>query len=180
MSVVRSVWVCWCSPRAAVCLPWTCVWIMLRPVIDGKVNHSRQMVCAPKSALGGVTVCVCVCMYVYECMDVCLSCNEWVWDQPSQASGQPAVRALSSSSVTWDSSWASSDSIHCKHAKVRSVKPRFPWVTPLREQVLSTNLIRLFVQTGETVPPTEISDETANKNAAVQAGRDIKYLYKQL
>lgn len=30
-------------------------------MIDGKVNHSRQMVCAAKSARGEVSVCVCVC-----------------------------------------------------------------------------------------------------------------------
>lgn len=103
MPLFKPVSACWCSLGAAVCLLWKCVWIMLSPVIDGKVNHSRQMLCTPKSVLGGVTLCV--CMYVYECMDVCLSCIEWVWEQPSQVSGQPAMHALSSSFVTQNSSW---------------------------------------------------------------------------
>ncbi len=47
---------------------------------DGKVNHSRQMVCAATAALGEyrLYMCVCVCVFARQCVHACLGYNESV------------------------------------------------------------------------------------------------------
>lgn len=46
--------------------------------MDGKVNHSRQVVCAAKSALGEVGICVCARVCVHQYVHACLGRNERV------------------------------------------------------------------------------------------------------
>lgn len=67
-------WTCWCCrsvfKRLGVCRRTTCVLLLATAVTDRKVNHSRQMVCAAKSALGEVSLSppACVCQWVHACL----------------------------------------------------------------------------------------------------------------